>query len=95
MTIMIAIGLAVFSIAAAIAGGKYEKVRRGLDGLACLAAFVFFVVTASAVMKTLLDDTVFMTEVHSVLLNPSFLISGAYLGPYGVSKLAVMAWRGM
>ncbi|RJE91128.1 hypothetical protein D3P07_03395 [Paenibacillus sp. 1011MAR3C5] len=95
MYIMIAAGLAIVSVALAAAGGKYEKAKRGLDGLACLAAFVFFVAVSGAVLKTLLDDTVFMTEVHSVLLNPAFLISGAYLGPYGVSRLALLAaWRG-
>ncbi|MFF2888861.1 hypothetical protein [Paenibacillus sp. NPDC057967] len=94
MIIMIAISLAVASLALTAAGGKYEKVRRWLDGLGCFAAFVFFVAVSGAVLKTLLDDTVFMTEVHSVLLNPAFLISGAYLGPYGVSRLALLAWRG-
>lgn len=94
MLIIIAAGLAAASLLFAAAGGRYVKARRTLDALACLAAFVFFVTVAGAVLKTLLDDTVFMTEVHSVLLNPAFLISGAYLGPYGVSRLALLVWRG-
>ena len=42
-------------------------------------------------LKTLLDDTVFMTQVHEVLLSPFFLISGGYLGPYGLSLLLAQA----
>ncbi|REK75834.1 hypothetical protein [Paenibacillus paeoniae] len=94
MIMIITIALALTSLAALAMMLKYERVRRGLDGLACLVTFVFFVAVSGAVMGTLLDDTVFMTEVHRVLLNPAFLISGAYLGPYGVSRLALLAWRG-
>jgi len=93
MLFIIAAGLAAASLVFAAAGGRFEKARRSLDALGCLASFVFFVAVADAVLKTLLDDTVFMTEVHRVLLNPAFLISGAYLGPYGVSRLALLAWQ--
>ncbi|QHW33397.1 hypothetical protein GZH47_23110 [Paenibacillus rhizovicinus] len=61
--------------------------RRVLDLLAVLAYILFFTEAAHAIMKTLLDDTVFMTQVHEVLLSWPFLISGSYMGPYGMSLL--------
>lgn len=66
--------------------------RRAIDGLACTAAVVFGSVAGAAVARTLRNDTVFMTEVHSVLLNEWFLIAGAYMGIYGVAKLAYITW---
>jgi hypothetical protein len=65
----------------------YGGARWLLDILAVLAYLLFFSESALAVMKTLLDDTVFMTQVHEVLLRPLFLISGGYLGPYGLCLL--------
>ncbi|WP_164523077.1 hypothetical protein [Paenibacillus baekrokdamisoli] len=58
-----------------------------IDGLAVLAYLGFFMETASSVLRTLMDGTVFMTQVHEVLLNSIFLISGGYLGPYGLCFL--------
>jgi hypothetical protein len=66
--------------------------RRALDGLACAALVVLGSVAGATVARTLRNDTVFMTEVHSVLLNEWFLIAGAYLGIYMVAKLAYMTW---
>ena len=55
-----------------------------IDSLAVFAYLGLFIEAASSIVKTLLDDTVFMTQVHDVLLHPIFLISGSYLGPYGL-----------
>lgn len=63
---------------------------RIFDGIAVVAAFLFFVTAADAVAETLLHDTVFMTEVHRVLANPVFLASGAYLGPYALARIAML-----
>ncbi|MBM7566731.1 hypothetical protein [Paenibacillus sacheonensis] len=88
-------------ILAAVVGGvlllwlrlAHESARWLLDVLAVAAYLLFFGESAHAVMKTLLDDTVFMTQVHEVLLSPLFLISGAYFGPYGLSLLLAQIWR--
>jgi hypothetical protein len=62
--------------------------RRAIDGLAGAALVVSGTIVGAAVIRTLANDTVFMTEVHGVLLEAAFLIAGAYLGIYGVAKLA-------
>ena len=89
------ISLIGFLLAAALLGGvlltwlrhAYRGAKWLLDMLAAAAYLLFFSEAAHAVLKTLLDDTVFMTQVHEVLLSPLFLISGGYLGPYGLSLL--------
>lgn len=87
---MIIIGIALAAGAAIIGWGSRASKGASLifDGLAVIALFLFFVIAAAAVMGTIADDTVFMTEVHKVLINPLFLASGAYLGPYTIAKIA-------
>ncbi|REE86239.1 hypothetical protein A8990_111136 [Paenibacillus taihuensis] len=67
--------------------GKSDGVKMLLDGLAVLAYLGFFVLGAASVARTIMDDTVFMTQVHEVFNSPIFLVSGAYLGPYGLALL--------
>ncbi|QYR22996.1 transposase [Paenibacillus sp. sptzw28] len=77
-----------------IGGGLLFGLRRWkrslkviIDALALIAFSLFFAEAAESVMRTLLDDTVFMTQVHEVFLSPVFLACGAYLGIYVLSLL--------
>jgi len=88
---MILIGAAL-AVGAVLIGGLSRMstlVSRILDWLAVAAIFLFFVTAADAIAQTLMDNTVFMTEVHRVLENMVFLISGAYLGPYTLARIAL------
>ncbi|MBW7474495.1 hypothetical protein K0T92_07035 [Paenibacillus oenotherae] len=58
-----------------------------LDAAAMLAIAGLFIPASAAVIGTLVDDTVYMTQVHEVLLDPMFLLGGAYLGPYALGRL--------
>ena len=89
---MITIGaaLAVGAVLIAWISRISGTASRIFDGAAVVAAFLFFVVAADAVMQTLADGTVFMTEVHRVLENPFFLASGAFLGPYTIGRIAML-----
>ncbi len=49
---------------------------------AILATLIFGNITAIAIYQVLVDGTVFMTTIHGILLNPFFLITGAYLGVF-------------
>lgn len=93
MIMMITIGFAL-AVAAAVIwwGSKTSRTAsRIFDGIAWISFFVFFVIAASAVIETIADGTVFMTEVHHVFLNPLLLASGAYLGPYTLSRVAMLS----
>ncbi|OBZ12349.1 MULTISPECIES: hypothetical protein [Bacillales] len=90
MMIMIGAGLAVGSALIAWISKMSGTISRIFDGIAVAAAFLFFVVSADAVLGTIADGTLFMTEVHRVLENPVFLASGAYLGPYAIGRIAML-----
>lgn len=72
MMILIGAALAVGAILMGWLSRMSASVNRVLDGLAVTAIFLFFVTAAAAIAQTLMDDTVFMTEVHRVLKNIVF-----------------------
>ncbi|WP_337099626.1 transposase [Paenibacillus sp. YIM B09110] len=88
MMLLSGIGLAAGALLLGWISGRSAGLRRLCDGLAVIAFFLFFVIASAAVATTITRDTVFMTEVHRVLINPVFLASGAYIGPYTLWKLA-------
>ncbi|TXK73840.1 transposase [Paenibacillus sp. N3.4] len=56
-------------------------------GLAVICGYVFGILSALAIYRILHDKTVFMTNIHGIFENNLFLISGAYLGSYGIYML--------
>ncbi|SFS50448.1 hypothetical protein [Paenibacillus sp. BC26] len=92
MTGLVLVGAIIGGFVLAVLRVKYDVFRKIIDGLAVLAYLGFFSIAANSVARTLLDDTVFMTQVHEVLLSPIFLVSGAYLGPYGLCMLLQQVW---
>ncbi|MCD8510022.1 MAG: transposase [Bacillus sp. (in: Bacteria)] len=57
--------------------------------VAIASALLFGNITALSIYEVLGDNTVFMTTIHGILLNPLFLISGGYLGIYGIYLLCL------
>ncbi|GGG67006.1 hypothetical protein [Paenibacillus radicis (ex Gao et al. 2016)] len=91
MTIIIGILLAVASFAAGWIGYRSAIARMVLGVLASIALFLASTVIGSAATRTIMDDTIFMTEIHSVLQSATFLTSVAYLMVYGLSRIALQA----
>lgn len=55
--------------------------------LAVGCTYVFGIVSMLAIYEILRDETVFMTNIHGIFQNELFLLSGAYLGCYGIYTL--------
>lgn len=55
--------------------------------LAVACAYVFSIISVLAIYEILRDETVFMTNIHGIFQNGLFLLSGAYLGCYGIYTL--------
>lgn len=87
LSVLIGIGLAAGTMLLVWGWSRSPRARMILDIAGIAAFFLFFVLTARAVIRTLADGTVFMTHVHEILLQPLFLICGAYLGPYVLTKI--------
>ncbi|PEU76326.1 hypothetical protein CN386_17040 [Bacillus cereus] len=61
---------------------KHHTIRIALHILAYLALYVLGTIISINIYDVLIQDLVFMTSIHGILLNPFFLISGAYIGIY-------------
>ncbi|KQO18002.1 hypothetical protein [Paenibacillus sp. Leaf72] len=93
ITILITLILAACCLAAGWIGCRSRKALLVMDALAAILLFATFVSIASAIARTMLRDTVFMTEIHAVLLNPVFIIGGAYLAIYTPARMAINVLR--
>ncbi|MCQ6559676.1 hypothetical protein [Paenibacillus mendelii] len=87
--------MTVFLVAGLLVGSGFMYWLRGIgrpwqlivDGVGLVAYCGFAVEISRTVIRVLVDDTVFMTQVHEVLLSTVFLLSGAYIGMYGLCRL--------
>jgi len=61
---------------------KHHTIRVALHLSAYLALYVLGTIISINIYDVLIQDLVFMTSIHGILLNPFFLISGAYIGIY-------------
>ncbi|GCF75590.1 hypothetical protein CN445_02880 [Bacillus cereus] len=60
----------------------HPKIRIVLHISAYLALYVLGTIISITIYNVLIQNLVFMTSIHGILLNPFFLISGAYIGIY-------------
>lgn len=66
---------------------KWERFRIIFHIGAIVAALVFGNIATISVYQIIKDDTVMMTNIHGIFLNPYFLIAGLYLGSYLLYQL--------
>ncbi|PFJ13399.1 hypothetical protein COD67_22130 [Bacillus cereus] len=61
---------------------KHPKISVMLHISAYLALYVLGTIISIHIYDVLIQDLVFMTSIHGILLNQFFLIVGAYIGVY-------------
>jgi len=57
---------------------------------AVVSGIIFGDIAAVSVYEIIKDHTVFMTNIHSIFLNPLFLSTGGYLGIYIIYRLIMI-----
>ncbi|MEK7016916.1 MULTISPECIES: hypothetical protein [Bacillus] len=60
----------------------HPKIRIVLHISAYLALYVLGTIISINIYDVLMQGLVFMTSIHGILLNPFFLLAGAYIGIY-------------
>lgn len=70
---------------------KNTKFQITFNFIAVLSALVFGNIASTSIYQMLIDNTVFMTAIHGIFLNPFFLVTGAYLGVFLVYRLLILA----
>jgi hypothetical protein len=86
---IIGISLAIVTVVLVWCFVRWTAVRRLADGLASFALIVAGAAVSGSVIR---DDTVYMTEVHGVILNPAFLMGGGYLLIYMTARFGANAF---
>ncbi|USK59615.1 transposase [Peribacillus asahii] len=61
---------------------KWFKFRSIFHVAAILSALIFGNIASISIHQIIENQTVFMTNIHALFLNPLFLLAGAYLGVY-------------
>lgn len=82
MKILIIVGSVVIPVIMVVLQRKNSKFQIFFNTAAILSALLFGNIASIAIYNIIMDDTVFMTNIHGLFLNPFFLITGAYLGLY-------------
>lgn len=67
----------------------WHKLRLFYNVAALLSALVVGNILSLAIYSVIKDQTVFMTHIHGILLNPFFLLTGSYLGVYFIYRMVV------
>jgi len=68
---------------------KWFKFRSIFHVAAILSALIFGNIASISIHQIIENQTVFMTNIHALFLNPLFLLAGAYLGVYLLYTLAL------
>jgi hypothetical protein len=68
------------------------KLRLLYNVAAILSTLVFGNILSFAIYEVIKDNTVFMTQIHGILLNPLFLLTGSYLGVYFIYRLVLLTF---
>jgi hypothetical protein len=71
----------------------WSKSKLLLNLLAMISVLVFGIISALAIHEIIKDNTVFMTNIHGLFLNPLFLLTGAYIGVYILYRLVVLTFN--
>lgn len=90
MRIILVSGSIILPIGMIYLHKRWLRLRDIFNYVAILATLIFGNVTSLSIYKVLIDKTVFMTSIHAILLNPFFLISGAYMGIYVLYRLLLL-----
>ena len=70
---------------------KWIHFRLIFNAAAIIAVLVFGNIASLSIYQIIKDNTVFMTAIHAIFLNPFFLITGAYIGIYLLYKLILIS----
>lgn len=61
--------------------------------LTIIAILVFGNIASLSIYKVIKENSVFMTTIHAIFLNPFFLITGAYIGIYVLYRMLLLSMQ--
>ena len=95
MKVVLVLGSLLIPILMIVLQLRWSRFRILYNVVALLSALIFGNISSLAIHTIIKDETVFMTNIHALFLNPIFLITGAYLGVYLLYVIAVHTFSEM
>lgn len=89
MKLLIVIGSIFLPVALLYLNYKFKYAHLVFSVIAVVSALIFGNIAALSIYNVIANDTLFMTTIHSIFLNPLFILTGAYLGVYIVYMLVL------
>ncbi|WP_042150106.1 hypothetical protein [Paucisalibacillus sp. EB02] len=90
MKVLLVLGSIIFPLLMYVLKKKWVMMRVVFNLSAIISSLVFGNIAASSIYQIIKDNTVLMTNIHAIFLNPYFLITGSYLGIYSLYLLLVL-----
>lgn len=87
LKILLIAGSIIFPLIMFYSQKYWLKLRFIYHVTAIIAALIFGNIASISIYQIIRDNTVFMTAIHGIFLNPYFLTTGAYLGVYILYRL--------
>ena len=79
LKILLVLGSIIAPLLMFVLQRRSNKARVIFSALAVIAALIFGNITSIAIYEVITDDTVFMTTIHKIFLNPYFIITGVFV----------------
>ena len=91
MKILLIVSSIAFPIIMFFLQNRIRIFRMIFNIIAVIATLVFGNIASTSIYQIIIDNAVFMTTIHSIFLNPYFLITGAYLGVFTIYRLMILS----
>lgn len=93
MPTIIILGIVVIPVIMSGTSLTWRRLRIIYDVLAVVSAIVSFSAASITIYSVIKSNTVFMTTIHALFVDPFFLIPSAYLSVYVIYLLHLAVWR--
>ncbi|WP_164214947.1 transposase [Virgibacillus sp. YIM 98842] len=90
MRIMLIAGSFILPLIMFYTQKRWLRLRIIYNAAAIVAVLVFGNISSLSIYQIIKDDTVFMTAIHGIFLNPFFLVAGSYIGIYILYRLLLL-----
>ncbi|MFD0710939.1 transposase [Paenibacillus sp. GCM10027626] len=93
MSVLIILGSILVPLLMAYWHKRWSPIRHAFNVASLIMGLVFGNIAAISVYRIIRDQTVFMTKIHGIFINPFFLAAGAYLGVYILYRLLMFTMK--
>ncbi|MBC5638673.1 transposase [Ornithinibacillus sp. BX22] len=93
MRILLITGIVIGPFLMYYLSNTWKNIRFLFHIVAIISTMVFGIIASLSIYQIIIDNTVLMTNIHAIFLNPFFLLSGSYIGLYMLYFLLTLTMK--